>query len=396
MTFIEKHIHGDRKIWIAVLILVLFSFLAVYSSTGSLAYAKANGNVGKLLLRHAQFLFLGLCMMVVASKIKPHVYLHYATLLLVLSIGALGLAFVMGHNVNGAARWVNLGLFSFQPSEIAKFALIIFIAKHLARHQHPDRDARKAFWPIVLAMILVIGPIFKENLSTAVLIFLTCIGLMVLGRIPILWITGLGTFLVGVFVVLILMSPYIPALKRVSTWKARIERFVNPSENESDSGNFQSEKAKMAVGSGGILGKGPGNSYYRNVLPMAFSDFIFAIILEEYGMLGGILLVVCYVVFMTRALSIVKKCDRAFPIFLVLGITMLLLMQAAINMGVSVGLLPVTGQTLPMVSMGGTSNVITGAVIGIILSVSRYVESFDSPASSAVAEPEKPAVAAEV
>lgn len=376
MGFVEKNIKGDRIIWIVVLVLMLFSLLAVYSSTGTLAYAKKGGNTAYYVLKHLVMLLMGLGAMVVVHRIPPRYIAGLANVMMIFGGVTLLAALVVGSTTNGASRWLNLGFFSFQPSEFAKIALIVFVARYLAMHQH-EKDARKAFMPIMIGMGIICGLIFRENLSTTLLLGGTCMILMFVGRIPVkylLSVTAIG--MVGI-VIILLLAPHLSFLPRAKTWRARVERFWNPDEKGNNDSNFQSEQAKMAVATGGMLGKGPGNSYYRNFLPMAFSDFIFAIILEEYGLIGGGIVLLCYIILMARGYNIAKRCERPFHIFLVLGITSIIVFQAFINMGVCVGIFPVTGQTLPLVSMGGTSNIFTGMAIGAILSVSRFNEEED-------------------
>ncbi len=376
MNFFEKNIKGDRIIWIVVLFLMLVSLLAVYSSTGTLAYAKQGGNTAYYVLKHFVMLLMGLGAMVFVHRIPPRYIAGFANVMMAFAVLSLLAALVMGTTTNGASRWLNLGFFSFQPSEFAKLALIVFVARYLALNQH-EKDSRKAFLPIMIGIGLICGLIFRENLSTTLLLGFTCMILMFVGRIPVRYLFGVTAIgMVGI-VLILLLAPHLSFLPRAKTWRARVERFMDPEKHGNSDSNFQSEQAKMAVATGGVIGRGPGNSYYRNFLPMAFSDFIFAIILEEYGLIGGGLVLLCYIVLMARGFNIAKRCERPFHIFLVLGITTLLVLQAFINMGVCVGIFPVTGQTLPLVSMGGTSNIFTGMAIGAILSVSRFNEEED-------------------
>lgn len=368
--FIKKHIKGDHIIWIVVIGLMLVSLLAVYSSTGALAYAKRDGNTAYFVLKHFGMLMLGLASMIFVHRIPPRFISGFANILMFFSFIALLAVQVMGSSTNGASRWLNLGFFSFQPSEFAKIALIIFVARQLALHQH-EPDARKAFKPIMIGIALICGLIFKDNLSTFLLVTGTCMIMMFIGRVPIKYLSLTGLAGIALLAIVLLMAPHFTFLKRANTWTNRIERFIS-NEKEASEGDFQIIQAKKAIATGGLKGKGPGNSYYRNFLPMAFSDFIFAIILEEYGIAGAFAIILAYLILMARAMIIVRKSERPFHIFLVLGLTLLIAFQAFINMGVCVGIIPVTGQTLPLVSMGGTSNIFTGMAIGAILSVSRF------------------------
>ncbi len=385
---IKKHFKGDQIIWLVVVGLMLVSVVAVYTSTGSLAYAKRDGNTVYFVLKHIAMLLLGLGSMVFVHRVPPRYISGLANALMAISILSLAAVQVVGSSTNGASRWLNLGFFSFQPSEFAKIALIVFVARHLALHQH-EPDARKAFKPIMIGMLLVCGLIFKDNLSTFLLTAGTCMILMFIGRVPLRYLSLAALVGVGLLTIMLLtapvLAPHVPMLKRLVTWNNRIERFFSDEKKVSE-GDFQLIQAQKAIATGGIGGKGPGNSYYRNFLPMAFSDFIFAIILEEYGLWGGFIIVMAYVILMARAINIARKSERPFHIFLVLGLVLLLVFQAFINMGVCVGILPVTGQTLPLVSMGGTSNLFTGMAIGAILSVSRFNQEQEELNASEVEE----------
>lgn len=370
-VFIAKYIKGDRVVWTVVVFLMIASLLAVYSSTGALAYSKKGGDTSFYVMKHFGMLAMSFLAMVVVHRINPRYFAGLAHILLGIGVITLLAALVVGTRTNGAARWLNLGFISFQPSEFAKLALIIFVARQLALYQ-TEKDTRKAFKSIVIALGLVCGLIFMENLSTALLTGGTVVILMMLGRMPFSRIAGLsGALILLVVLVLIIPPPYNP-IPRAHTWQKRVERYLSGEKKENADGNFQMLQAKMAIATGGVIGKGPGNSYYRNFLPMAFSDFIFAIILEEYGIIGGILVILSYIVLLARAAMIARRSDRPFHILLVLGMTLLLVLQAFVNISVCVGVIPVTGQTLPLVSMGGTSNILTGMAIGTILAVSRF------------------------
>lgn len=370
---IKQLFRGDQYIWGAIFVLVAISFLSVYSSTSVLAYQKLGGNTTFYMARHLFMLLLGLGAIVVMSNIQPKFVSGLSEVLLIVGILGLAAALMMGNAINGSSRWIKIGGLTIQPSEFAKIALIIFIAKKLAINWE---NPRKALTPILIASGVVCGLILLENLSTCALVATTCGILMLIGRIPLRYLGGLSTVVIFAIVLIIFFAPYMGKIfPRANTWRARVERFVDDKEDpQSKAEDYQAQQALMAVATGGFTGKGPGNSYMKNFLPMAFSDFIFSIILEEYGLWGGIIVIICYITIMARSITIARRCDRPFHIYTVLGLSILITLQALINMSVGVGLIPVTGQTLPMVSMGGTSNVITGGALGIILSISALTE----------------------
>lgn len=372
---IKKYIKGDPIIWVVILMLSVMSLLAIYSSTGTLAYKFQGGNTMYYMLKHFVFLLLGFGIIVGTHLLSYKYYARYALPLIWVAIGLLGVTLLTGNNLNQASRWLTVpgvGI-SFQPSEFAKLALIIYIAKELAKHQEDGVPAYSAFKPIMIYVGLVCGLIFREDFSTAGLIGATAMMLMFIGRVPFKYLAGTIGVMVAIMALIISLSSHVPFLHRAETWKARIERFVSSDDEakEKNEGHYQSERSKMAVATGGFVGKGPGNSIQRNFLPHPYSDFIYAIIIEEWGALGGFIIMLCYMILLFRAGVIVRASSRTFPAFLAIGLTMLLVFQAFINMGVAVGVLPVTGQTLPLVSMGGTSVLFTCVAFGAILSVSR-------------------------
>ena len=371
-AFIEKHIGGDRVIWAVLILLSLISIIVVYSATGSLAYKKYQGNTFSLLFQQVTFSILGLVTVFFVHKFSYRLFMRLAPWAYLLGLGALGATLVMGVTLNAGSRWLVIGGISIQPSEFAKIALMMLLARELAIFQRGESDEKSAFLKMLTYIVVMVALIFPENFSTAAMVFAVSMALMFIGRISLSYIFAtIGAGLV--FVILILfLSTYIPQLHRVSTWKARLERFVTG--EKGGEGNYQFEQAKIAVVTGGVTGKGPGNSTQRNFLPHPYSDFVFAIIVEEYGIFGAIFTIMLYLILAFRMGKIVKDCDTAFPALLVAGITILFLVQSFINMGVSVGLLPVTGQTLPLISKGGTSVIFTSVGFGAILSVSRFLE----------------------
>jgi len=372
MKAIQNKVKGDKIIWLVVIILSVVSVLAVYSSTGTLAYKYQGGNTEYYMIKHLVILMFGLVLMYLAHLVKYTYYSRIFQIVLWIAIPLLLLTLVFGVNVNEAQRFLKLPFgFTFQTSDLAKLALIIYLARMLTKRQENIQDFRHAFIPIILPVLIVCFLILPANFSTAAILFATSLVLMFIGRVPFRYITSLvGSGIVLLIIFFMLAGYYPDLLPRLSTWKSRIENFQ--SSNSDDF--YQVEQAKIAIAKGGILGKMPGNSEQRNFLPHPYSDFIYAIIIEEYGLIGGIVIVFLYMILLFRAVKIVTKCPRNFGAFLTIGLAFSLVFQAMINMGVAVNLLPVTGQTLPLISMGGTSLWFTSIAVGIILSVSREIE----------------------
>ncbi len=368
-----KIFRGDRVIWIVLLLLSLLSLLIVYSSTGALAYRQASGNTLYFLIRQVFFLGAGVgLMLVMVNFFSVKIYAILSNLLIYLSIALLLVAVAMKFTgmADGTGRTLNLGIISFQPAELAKISLIMFTAKVLGKNQQSKAELKKAFFIIMGHTAVVCGLIFITNFSTAALLFATIFTMMYVGRIPfrfLFLVVALGISMVAATYV---MAKYIPASPtRVHTVKGRIDRFIYGDPN-SEKGITQADYAKLAIYEGGILGKGPGRSDVSNYMAAAYNDFIFAIIVEEYGLIAGIGVMMLYLIFFFRGVIIVRRATRTFPAFLVTGLTMVLVFQAMINIGVSTGILPVTGQPLPWVSLGGTSLIFTSIAFGCVLSVS--------------------------
>ena len=365
-----KYFKGDRIIWMIVIFLSIISLLAIYSSTGSLAYKYQGGNTAYYFIKQFVFLAVGLSVVFLTHMINSKVYAPISKILLIISIPLLLVTLVFGASLNQAARWLEvpgLGV-TIQTSDIAKMALVMYVAKILSERQKEIKDLKQAFIPIVTPVAIICVLILPANFSTAFLLGLTCWLLMLIGRISLKHLfgfTGLAIALLAIFIVIALQFK---TVNRVQTWKNRIENFSSDDDGE---GNFQVNQSKIAIATGGIIGKGPGNSTQRNFLPHPYSDFIFAIIVEEYGLIGGVVILLLYLILLFRAGVIVKKANRTFPAFLAIGLALLLVLQALVNMMVAVNLIPVTGQPLPLVSMGGTSLFFTSAAFGIILSISR-------------------------
>lgn len=372
MNWLETYFKGDRTIWLIVILLSIVSILAVYSSTGTLAYKYQSGNTEYYLFKHGIIMILGFALMYAGHFVKYTFYARIANLGIIIAIPLLLLTLLMGSNINEASRWLTLPIIglSFQTSDFAKVALILYVARALSKRQDNIKDFKSAFVPIIIPVGLVCGLILPANFSTSAVLFTTCVILMFIGRISVKYIASMIGIAITVFA-LFLMIAYIAGYDgRISTWKARIENF---SSGDAE-GNYQVEQAKIAVATGGVLGKGPGNSSQRNFLPHPYSDFIFAIIIEEYGLFGGTFIVFLYLLLFYRALQIVKRTERAFAALITIGCAFSLVFQALINMAITVNLFPVTGQPLPMLSMGGTSIWFTSAAIGIILSVSSEID----------------------
>ncbi|MEA5109353.1 putative peptidoglycan glycosyltransferase FtsW [bioreactor metagenome] len=373
MKTILNNIKGDKVIWAVVFLLSIFSVLAVYSSTGTLAFRYQSGNTEYYLIKHLGILLLGFVLMYLAHQVKYKYYARISQLAIYISVPLLAYTLMFGTNVNEASRWYTLPLINltFQPSDFAKLALIIFVARLLAKKQENIEDFKKGFIAILLPVLLITLLIMPANLSTAAMIFITCLVLMFVGRVRlryILALVGIGLVSMTLLIAIVVNVPQLG--KRVGTWQNRIESFRSGDSDE----NYQVEQAKIAISNGGITGRMPGNSTQKNFLPHPYSDFIFAIIIEEYGLIGGALVVLLYLVLLFRAIRIVIRCPRNFAAFLTFGVAFSLVFQAMINMMVAVNLMPVTGQTLPLISMGGTSIWFTSISIGIILSVSREIE----------------------
>ena len=372
---LSKYFKGDRVIWGVIFVLSIFSLLAVYSSTGTLAYKYQGGNTAYYIVKHFVLLAAGLVIIFITHLIPYKYYSRLSQLFLYSSIFLLAITLVMGTSLNQATRWLTLpGLgVTIQTSDFAKLALIMYIARILSLRQDDKKinDFNGVFVSLILPIILVCGLIMPANFSTAAILLSTSFLLMFIGRVKIKYLIGVSG-VGGLIIALIIAGVIISGSNtgRIGTWQNRIESFVS---GESED-NYQAEQSKIAIATGGILGKGPGNSTQRNFLPHPYSDFIYAIILEEYGFVGGVFILVLYLFLLYRAGVIVRKSRRTFAAFLAIGLTISLVFQAMINMAVAVNLFPVTGQTLPLVSMGGSSILFTGVAFGIILSVSRSID----------------------
>ena len=414
MSWINKILKGDRVIWVVMLILGVISLLAVYSATSSEAHVRFGAYNEKVLLKHAATLMAGFVMMFIASRINYRHYSRAIELVLLFCFILLIFTYFFGSRINGASR----SIMGFQTSELAKIVLIAYLAKYIVVWNNRDYTFKNLIVPIFLPIILIVAPIFPENLSTAAMLFVVCIVMLYIGQIKFSYLMALIGIVVlgmGLYILTDDMVANIrqnrynkvvaaaelhpedaklqekaqrkPRISRVKTWQGRIEAAkeereakiaagVDPEHSplQIDDRNAQKMYAKIAVARGGLFGKGSGKSTQRNFLPQPFSDCIYAIIIEEYGLVGGIFVMLLYIILLTRSVRIMKKRPLTFGALMAFGIAFILIMQAMINMGVSTGLMPVTGQQLPFVSRGGSSMLMTGFAVGMILSVTRSLE----------------------
>ncbi len=395
---------GDKSIWAIVIILTLASLLLVYSSTGSLAY-RLSKSTESYLFKQFAFIMLGLIIIYFAHRINYTIYSRVALVLFLISIPLLLYTLLFGVQLNAGSRWIKLPVINmtFQTSDLAKLALFMYLSRMLSRKQRVIKDFKKGFLPIITPVAIICLLIAPANLSTAVLIGGTSMMLMFIGRVSTKHILAtIGIALIPIVLLITLAvatydsktheSKKLPAFLssgRIPTWISRIQTFVYGSKDADSEKMYQINQAKIAIAKGGWLGKGPGNSEQRNFLPHSYSDFIYAIIIEEYGLIGGGFMVFIYLLFLYRCIRLYRKCPFAFGAFLALALSFMLVIQAMANMAVNVNLFPNTGVTLPLVSMGGSSFLFTCMSIGIILSVARNVEQLEG--KQAMVEAEAPA-----
>jgi cell division protein FtsW len=366
-----QQLKGDKSVWLIVALLSLFSLLIVYSTAGSQVYKyNTSSSTEVYLIRQMMFIAAGFVLMYLAYRLHYMVYAKLAPYLMLIAIPLLVYTAAFGEEVNDASRWIKIPILelSFQTSDFAKIALIIFLARSLAMKQDYIKDFKTAFVPIIMPVVVSCMLIAPSNLSTAALLFLTCFIMMFVGRISLKYVFLLVLLGVVVFGAVFLIGTYFPEHFRVETWTSRIHDFLY------SDGQFQVQQSKIAIAEGGLFGLGPGNSIQRNLLPYAYADFIYAIICEEYGFIGGIFILGLYLWLLIRTISLITKCPKTFGAMLAMGLTLNIVITAFANIAVSVQLVPATGLTLPMISMGGTSFMLTSLSFGIILSVSRFVE----------------------
>ena len=398
MNVINKIIRGDKVIWIVALLLGIVSLIVVYSASSALAVNNYGGKTGRVLLKHGGTLLIGFIMMFVFYSINYKHYAKAAWLLLIPCLALLVYTMLFGQDLNQANRTIKLSFLSFQPSELAKIILITYLARQLYMMGDRLNSFREVVIWLGIPMLLTAGLIAPENLSTAAILIVVCLVLLFIGRVKflhILSILGIGMVLFGIYIGVEAIrvnrknkhaqelvaegktAEYKEKKTRVATWSNRLEAIFGPKEADYDpfdEHHYQQTYAKIAVATSSGFGKGPGKSEQRNFLPHPYSDFIYAIIVEEYGIFGALFVLMLYIILFTRVLRIMLKRPLTFGAYLSFGLGFLVIVQAMINMGVSIGLLPVTGQPLPFVSMGGTSLMATGIILGMILSVTRNIE----------------------
>jgi cell division protein FtsW len=395
---LSSRTRGDKVIWSIVVLLTMMSLLVVYSSTGTLAY-KLSKSTESYLFKQVVFIGIGAALIYFAHLVNYTVYSRIALFLFIASIPLLFYTLLFGSSINEANRWIKLPIINltFQTSDMAKLALFMYLGRQLSRKQHVIKDWKQGFLPLIIPVAIICVLIAPANLSTALLVGATSLLLMFIGRASLRHIgivIGLAAIPVAILISLAIgyydkaegRPKELPAMLtkgRVETWIKRVQSFMYADKHETA---YQVQQAKIAIAKGGLTGLGPGNSEARNFLPHPYSDFIYAIIIEEYGLLGGAFLLFIYLAFLFRCIRIFKRCPYAFGAFLALGLSFTLVIQAMANMAVNVNLFPVTGVTLPLVSMGGSSFLFTCIAIGIILSVARNVEQLEGKRVKAAAE----------
>ncbi len=384
---------GDKYIWSIVVLLALVSLLVVYSATGSLAYKYYDGNTSVYLFRQLSFIVVGLLVIYFMHRVNYTIYSRVSLWLFILSIPLLIYTLFFGVEVNDASRWIKLPVINLtiQTSDLARLALFMYLSRQLSRKQNEIKDFKKGFLPLIIPVGIICVLIMPANLSTALLTGLTSLLLMFIGRVSIkhiLLVLSIAAIPV-LLIIAVAVSTYdggnnataksktgiaasLNSMGRFGTWVQRTQDFIYAEDQEIP---YQVQQQNIAIANGGILfGLGPGNSKQRNYLPQAYNDSIYPIIIEEYGLMGGLFIIFLYLVFLFRCIRVFRKCPYAFGAFLALGLSFTLVIQALANMAVGVNLIPVTGVTLPLVSMGGSSFLFTCASIGIILSVARNIE----------------------
>ena len=396
---------GDKYIWGIVILLAITSLLVVYSATGSLAYKMYQGNTEIYLFKQFAFIVIGVIVIYFAHRINYTLYSRLALYMFLAAIPLMIFTYFFGATINDGSRWIKLPIINmtFQTSDLAKLGLFMYLSRQLSRKQEVIKDLKQGFLPVIIPVGIICVLIAPANLSTALLTCFTGLLLMFIGRAQVKHIVA--TIVIALIPVIILIAiaagtyegnsekntdknVAITELKsqgRVGTWIKRVQDFIYA---DATATPYQVQQAKIAIARGGIIGVGPGNSEAKNFMPHPYSDMIYAVILEEYGLIGGGIIIFIYLVFLLRCIRIFRRCPFAFGAFLALGLSFTLVIQAMANMAVAVNLVPVTGVTLPLVSMGGSSYLFTCASIGIILSVARNVEQIEGMTLSTVPEEE--------
>lgn len=375
-------VKGDKVIWMIAIIFSIASLLIIYSSTEALAY-KNKTLTEVYLFKQVIIMLLGLGLLFIAHHVRFTYYSRIGQILLALSIPLLVATLFLAPSVNDATRniFVNLpvaGKLSFQPSDIAKLALVMYIARFLAKNNLQEMDFKEFFLKMGLPIFVVTVLIVRSNFSTAAILFMVCFIFLFIGKVKREHLTKLVTIAVVGFVMLLLVGKFVPGVfPRAETWLNRLEGFFVKAENAEP--NVQVLHSKIAIAQGGLIGKMPGKSTQRNFLPLAYNDYVYAIIVEEYGLIGGVTVTMLFMILLFRSIKIARRCKARFGSFLVVGISLMMVTQALLNMAVAVNLMPITGQPLPFLSMGGTSFWFSCFGIGIILSVSRSVDLEEEP-----------------
>ncbi|MBB3123945.1 cell division protein FtsW [Mesoflavibacter sabulilitoris] len=374
---ILNNIKGDKLIWAIVALLAIFSFLPVYSAASNLAYVGGSGNTFAFLVKHFMHLFLGFAIMYGVHKLPYRYFRGLSMVMMPLVFVLLIVTILQGTTIEGAnaSRWIRIPFInmSFQTSTLASVVLMVYIARYLSKIKDKTITFKESILPLWIPLFIVLALILPSNFSTTAIIFVMSMMLLFLGGYPLRYLLVMcAAGLVGLTFFILIAKAFPEAMpNRVDTWMSRIENFANGEDTEED---YQIEKAKIAIASGGVVGLGSGKSIQKNFLPQSSSDFIFAIIIEEYGLIGGLFLMVMYLWLLFRIVIVSQKADTIFGKLVVLGVGLPIIFQAMINMAVAVELFPVTGQTLPLISSGGTSIWMTCMAIGIILSVSAKRE----------------------
>ena len=380
---IATELRGDRVIWAIIVLLAIISMLGVFSSAADLAYRERGGEVSYYLLKHGAILGVGMVVIYVCHLMAYTKYSRWAPGLLVVAFALLLVTMWFGLDINNAKRWLRIpfvGL-TFQSSDFAKLALIIFVARSIGSKQDVIKDFNQAFVPIILPIIGICALIAINDLSTALMLFLVCILMMVVGRVALQYIIMLIGLGIAVFSLMVMVGAKYPELiPRAATWEQRVQDFFSGREVKLERME-QVDYAQLAMANGGVFGTGPGNSTQRNYVHSAHADFIYSILVEEYGIFGGFAVIGLYLLLFLRIIRLVTKSSKAFGAMVAFGIGAGILIQAFINIAVNVGVVPVTGLPLPLISMGGTSILFTCISFGIILSVSKYIESTTASAT---------------
>lgn len=379
MNAIFKNIKGDKALWAVVALLALFSFLPVYSASSNLAYLYGDGNTLKFLIKHASHLFLGFAIIYGVHKMPYHYFKGLSIIMIPIVLIFLVYTLAQGTTIGGAnaSRWMRIPFVGirFQTSTLASVVLMIYVARYLSRIKDKVVTFKETILPLWTPVFLVVGLILPANFSTTAIIFSMVLMLCFLGGYP--WkylLTIIGSGIVGL-ALFILIGRAIPGpiQVKIQTWENRVSNYWNDDKSNKEA-NYQIERAKIAIASGGVVGVGAGKSVMKNLLPQSSSDFIYAIIVEEYGLIGALSLLFLYMLLLFRIVIVAHKADTIFGKLLAIGVGLPIVFQALINMAVAVELFPVTGQTLPLISSGGTSIWMTCLAIGIVLSVSAKRE----------------------